>query len=182
MRQLELEAHRSERGGEGFVFGEGCPDATLMIVGEAPGPEEERKGRPFVGRAGELLNHLLGEAGIRREDVWITNIVKRYPTRVVDGRLTIRPPTAAEIRADRVWLDRELSVIQPQVILCLGATSASTLIHKGFRLWAEHGKWFEMPGGIMATATFHPAYILRQRGADRERLLELARQDFAAVR
>lgn len=182
LRQLKEEALRSERGGSGFVFGEGSPAARLMIVGEAPGREEERQGRPFVGRAGQLLNCLMEEAGIRREDVWITNVVKRYPTKIVDGRATTRPPTAAEIKSDLPWLEGELAIIEPEVVLCLGTVPASLLTHKDFRLWAEHGRWFAGPGGAQAMATFHPAYILRQRGADRDRLLGIARHDFAAVK
>lgn len=182
LQQLKEEALRSERGGEGFVFGEGSPAARLVIVGEAPGPEEERQGRPFVGRAGEMLNYLLDLAGISRGETWITNVVKRHPTRIVAGRPVTRAPTAAEIKADRVWLERELAIIEPQVVLCLGGVAASAVIGKDYRLWAGHGRWFAGPAGTRATATFHPAYILRQRGADREKLVALARDDLLAVK
>lgn len=163
------------------VRGEGPQPAQLMIVGEAPGREEMRQGRPFVGRAGAMLNQLLKEVGIRREEAWITNMVKRHPVRTVGGRQVTRKPTVAEINADRCYLDRELASVRPRIVLCLGTVSANVLIHRGFLLRLEHGRWFAGPDGSRLIATFHPAYVRRPRRIDYQQLLQLAREDFRAV-
>ena len=160
-----------------YVFGEGNPHARLMLVGEAPGEQEDRAGRPFVGRAGRLLDEMLDAAGIRREDVWITNVVKRRPIRIADGRKANRAPTRAEVRACLPVLEAEIAIVQPSVIVCLGAVAASALIHPDFRLSAEHGQWFSGPRGTCTLATFHPAYILRLQGAERDEIFRLSVED-----
>lgn len=165
-----------------FVPGEGSPGARLMIVGEAPGAEEAARGKPFVGRSGQLLNRVLAEVGIAREQTWVTNLVKIRPTAEKGERIANRPPTADEMRAGQALLRREIDIIRPLVILCLGNLAARAIISKNFKMNTDHGKWCQRPDGIYATATFHPAYILRQSGPERDRLLGLFRHDLHAVR
>jgi len=182
LARLREEAELAHRNQGSFVFGEGSPYARLVIVGEAPGEEEAETGRPFVGRAGKLLDGLLAQVTIARSEVWITNVVKHRPTRAVDDRLVNRPPTAAEVRADLAWLQRELEILQPRVILCLGNLAASTLIHKNFKMTEERGRWFEGPYGSRILASYHPAFVLRRRGPEQERLLEEVRRDLHEVK
>lgn len=163
------------------VFGEGDPCSLMVIVGEGPGEREEEEGRPFVGRAGALLNTLLASVGLRRQELWITNVLKRRAVRLVDGKVKNRPPMADEVAVYREYLERELQIISPKIVLCLGNLAANTLIHRGFRMTREHGVWFPRPDGKKLMATFHPAYILRQRGSVREEVLRQAREDFAAA-
>jgi|DewCreStandDraft_5_1066085.scaffolds.fasta_scaffold00847_15 DNA polymerase len=146
------------------VTGEGNPHALLMIVGEGPGEEEDALGRPFVGRAGRLLDRLLAEVGIDRAEVWVTNIVRCRPKELVGGVVKNRPPRADEIRACSIWMNAELSFVRPRLILCLGATAAQTLYDKKFRLMEQHGQWFPGPHGTELMATLHPAWLLRQEG------------------
>ena len=141
-----------------LVFGEGPPDSALALVGEAPGREEESTGRPFIGRAGKLLDRLLHDAEIRRDDVWITNIVKWRPTR---GKAN-RTPTPPEILEGLPWLRRELEIVRPKVIVCLGNSAAGALIGKDFKLGRERGQWHTDRTGAFVSATYHPAYLLRQ--------------------
>lgn len=167
--------------GTNLVWGEGDADSSLVLVGEAPGAQEDRLGRPFVGAAGQLLDQELQLAGIPRDGVYITNIVKCRPTVYVEGRKTNRSPTAREVATWRDVLMRELEIISPAVILCLGAVAASVLIHPGFAMKAERGQWFDGPLGMRVMATFHPAFLLRaQQYGDRQSLL-LFRQDLNAV-
>ena len=167
--------------GEMVVFGEGNPLSQLVLVGEAPGAEEAAAGRPFVGAAGKLLSRMLASLSLAREDLWITNLVKERPTQTVDGRTRNRAPTAAEARADLPFLLEELTVIQPRVVVCLGNTPANSLIHPDFRMLQEHGLWFAHPLGFQITATFHPAFILRQSGPERDRLEDQMLQDLATA-
>src|SRR5437879_3309784 len=110
------------------VFGTGNPAAELMLVGEGPGEQEDEEGLPFVGRAGRLLDRLLAGAGLSREELWLTNVVKSRPVAFVGGRAKNRPPRTGEIRACAVWLDSELELVDPTVVLCVGATAAKRLI------------------------------------------------------
>lgn len=147
------------------VFGEGNPDSPLMIVGEGPGETEDKTGRPFVGRAGALLDECLRECGMARRHVFITNVVRCRPTLEEGGRLKNRPPTAEETAAcTGLWLEPTFSVIQPLVILCLGSPSANAIIQKGFKIMQDRGKFFSTKYGRYAIAGLHPAYILRQQG------------------
>ncbi len=168
--------------GRHLVFGEGNSCADLVIVGEAPGAEEEEQGRPFVGPAGRLLTRLLAEVGLTRDQVYITNVVKHRPTAVVGGRVVNRPPRAAEIRADRPWLDEELAIIRPRVILCLGNIAARTLIGPHFRFAQDRGRWFTWPDGTRLLATYHPAWVLRQVGPARDAALQTVREDLRRVK
>ncbi|RKY03863.1 uracil-DNA glycosylase [Candidatus Poribacteria bacterium] len=153
------------------VFGEGNPEAKIVFVGEGPGENEDREGRPFVGRAGRLLNQVLEEIGLKREEVWITNVIKcRACTIDKDGRVKNRPPRVGEVNACKKWLDAELKLIKPTVIVCLGNPAANLLIHKGFKMLEERGRWFESsPYAPFIMATLHPAFVLRQKGEAFER-------------
>ena len=147
------------------VFGEGNAASPLVIVGEGPGETEDKTGRPFVGRAGKLLDECLRECGILRKHVFITNVVRCRPTLEEGGRLKNRPPRADEANTClSLWLEPTLHVIQPLVILCLGAPSANTIIHKGFKMTQERGQFFPSKFARYAIAGLHPAYILRQQG------------------
>jgi uracil-DNA glycosylase len=174
LRERARDAHP----GEAFAFGEGSPDADLVVVGEAPGEEEARAGRPFVGPAGKILDELLQSVGLDRSRIWITNVVKTRPTRTVGKRVVNRAPQVGEVQADRPWLEEELQIIQPRVVLCLGNVAASALIHRDFRMNAEHGRGFQGPLEARTMATFHPAWILRQVGTERDRAMEMTRADF----
>lgn len=147
------------------VFGEGPAGARLMLVGEGPGEEEDQQARPFVGRAGQVLDGVLQEAGLRRDQVWVTNIVRCRPVRREGARPANRPPRADEIRACAAWMNTEIRLVAPQAIVCLGAVAAKALIHKNFRLTEERGRWFPGPRAIPAVATLHPSYVLRQTDA-----------------
>lgn len=146
------------------VFGEGNPNSPLVIVGEGPGEHEDATGRPFVGRAGALLDKALGEAGMARRHVYICNIVKCRASFEQNGRIRNRPPAPEEIQACSKWLDAQLTIIRPLVIVCLGAPAASAVIQKNFKISQERGKWFSCRWAPAAIAAFHPAYILRNGG------------------
>jgi uracil-DNA glycosylase family 4 len=147
------------------VFGEGNPNSPLVIVGEGPGETEDKTGRPFVGRAGKLLDECLRECGILRKHVFITNVVRCRPTLEENGRLKNRPPRADEANTCiSLWLEPTLTTIQPLVILCLGSPSANALIKKGFKMMQERGQFFPSKYARYAIAGLHPAYILRQQG------------------
>lgn len=150
------------------VFGEGNPRADLMLVGEAPGREEAESGRPFVGAAGKVLSALLNRLAIPREKIWITNTYKIRPVAERGPNLVNRPPRPSEVKAHRWILDREIEIIRPHVIVCLGSVAATALIHPNFRVKADHGCWFDGPHGSKIMATYHPSYLLRLRGPDYE--------------
>jgi DNA polymerase len=150
------------------VFGEGNPKSPLVLVGEGPGEQEDLTGRPFVGPAGKLLDRALLDNGLSREDVYICNIVKCRAADWRDGRLYNRVPSAEEVSACSQWLDIQLRLLEPRVILCLGAPSASHIIHKNFQITKERGKVFPCRYGALALATVHPAFVLRQGGQNDE--------------
>jgi uracil-DNA glycosylase family 4 len=164
------------------VFGEGNPNAPLMLIGEGPGQNEDATGRPFVGRAGVLLDQCLRENGITRKHIYICNIVRCRPVLIEAGQYRNRPPTPEEQNACFPWLMQTIEIVQPLVILCLGATPANVIIRRGFRIMQERGQWFESRFARYAMAALHPAYILRQQGeaydASRRSLVE----DIAAAR
>lgn len=124
------------------VFGEGDPHSPMAIVGEGPGEREEQEGRPFVGRAGQLLDKILTNVGLRRDEIWLTNVLKRRASEVVDGRVKNRLPRASELAVYKELLDRELKIVSPKLILCLGNLAANVLIHRNFRMTREHGQWY----------------------------------------
>jgi len=156
------------------VFGEGAADAEVMFVGEQPGDQEDRQGRPFVGPAGRLLDEALDEAGIDRRTTYVTNAVKHFKWEARGKRRIHAKPSSAEQTACRPWLEAELAVVQPRVLVCLGATAAQSLLGKQFRVTKERGRWVESDLAEHVTATIHPSAILRQRD-DESRHAELAR-------
>lgn len=167
LEQVAKEAQSCQRCGlaerrNHVVFGEGDPHSPLMLVGEGPGEMEDRLGRPFVGRAGQLLDKAIAEAGLSRELVYIANTVKCRAADWQTGKPVNRPPTDLEIEACRHWLHLQIELIKPLVILCIGAPSAKTLIKKEFKITQERGRFFECSLARAALATLHPSYILRQ--------------------
>ncbi|MDH5203983.1 MAG: uracil-DNA glycosylase [Nitrospirota bacterium] len=148
-RRCKLEKDRTH-----IVFGEGNPYSRLMFIGEAPGKEEDLQARPFVGDAGMLLTRLIEKMGFKREDVYIANIVKCRPP-------MNRDPEKDEIEQCRIFVERQLEIIHPEVIICLGRISAQTLIgNPGLKITAIRGKFFDY-NGIPLMPTFHPAYLIR---------------------
>ncbi len=164
------------------VYGEGNPLAALMVVGEGPGETEDRQGRPFVGRAGELLDRMLGAIGLPREDVFICNTVKCRPTLEDGGRLRNRAPTPFEMTNCRPFLDEQIEIIEPRIILALGAPAAKSFLGDQFSITRQRGQWFEGPRHTPLIATFHPAYILRQTGGELNAVKRLVWDDLKAVR
>jgi len=143
------------------VFGEGPKTAHLVLIGEQPGDQEDLQGRPFVGPAGRLLDEALAEAGIPRDDVYVTNAVKHFNWEPRGTRRLHKKPSSRELGACRPWLDAELSVIEPEGIICLGATAAQALLGRDFRITAHRGERIERDGGAWLMATWHPSAILR---------------------
>jgi len=143
------------------VFGEGSSDSQVMLVGEQPGDREDRDGRPFVGPAGKLLDRALEEAGIDRRKVYVTNVVKHFKFEPRGKRRIHKKPAADEIATCRPWLDTEIRVVNPRVIVCLGATAAQALLGRTFRLTHHRGEFVESPLAPLVTATVHPSSVLR---------------------
>lgn len=146
------------------VFGEGNPNAPLMIVGEGPGEREDATGRPFVGRAGVLLDECLAQNDLTRRHVYIANIVKCRACNVSGARKSNRPPTPSEAELCTPWLMKQFEIVKPLVLLCLGSPAANALIHRNFKIMQERGRFFESEHARWAIAALHPAYILRQGG------------------
>lgn len=147
------------------VFGEGLKRARLMLVGEMPGNDEDLTGEPFVGPAGRILNRALDEAHIDRRDAYVTNVVKHFKWEPRGKRRLHKTPNASEVNACRPWFEAELAVIQPDVLVCLGATAAKALLGPGFRVSSEHGRFVESGLAPHVTATGHPSAVLRQRSS-----------------
>jgi DNA polymerase len=143
------------------VFGEGAEHAEVMFVGEQPGDREDREGKPFVGPAGRVLDEALAEAGIDRSRVYITNAVKHFKWKPQGKRRLHQKPNAAEINACRQWLDAEIAVVKPQLLVPLGATAAQALLGRDFRVSVQRGQRIERPGLPPMVATVHPSSILR---------------------
>jgi uracil-DNA glycosylase family protein len=143
------------------VFGEGSRDATVVFVGEQPGNEEDLAGKPFVGPAGKLLDKALVEAGIQRDEVYVTNAVKHFKWESKGKRRIHKKPGAREITACRPWLDAELEVLKPQVLVCLGATAAQALLGKTFLVSKQRGELIQSVLAPNVMATVHPSSILR---------------------
>ena len=151
------------------VFGDGDPSAEVMFLGEQPGDREDRAGEPFVGPAGRVLDEGLEEAGIDRSHVYITNVVKHFKWKAAGKRRIHQKPNAEEITACRPWLDAELALVQPSVLVCLGATAGQAVLGSSFRVTRQRGTWVESPLAPRVTATAHPSSILRaQDDAARE--------------
>jgi DNA polymerase len=155
------------------VFGEGAADARVVLVGEQPGDQEDRAGRPFVGPAGRVLDEALELAGIDRDAAYVTNAVKHFKWQARGKRRIHAKPSWSEQTACRPWLEAELAVVKPAVLVCLGATAAQSLLGKQFRVTRERGHWVESDLAEHVTATIHPSAILRQRD-DESRHAEMA--------
>lgn len=151
------------------VFGEGRVRARMMLVGEMPGDREDRAGRPFVGPAGRILDEALEGAGIERGETYVTNVVKHFKWEPRGRRRLHRTPTAAEIRACRPWLDAEIELVRPAILVCLGATAARAVLGRDFLVSRERGRLLESSLAPLATATVHPSSLLRVREPDARR-------------
>ena len=149
------------RTGTQTVFGEGRKAARLFLVGEQPGDREDEIGRPFVGPAGRLLDEALAEAGIERDDAYLTNVVKHFKWQARGKRRIHQKPNASEIAACRPWVEAELSVVSPRVLVCLGATAAQALLGPSVRVTRDRGRPLESAYAPLAFATVHPSSILR---------------------
>src|SRR5437763_2451135 len=145
------------------VFGEGAARASVMLVGEQPGDQEDKAGRPFVGPAGRVLDEALEAAGIDRGSTYVTNAVKHFKWEARGKRRIHAKPSWTEQAACRPWLEAELAVVRPRVLVCLGATAAQSLLGKQFRVTKERGTWVDSELAERVTATIHPSAILRQR-------------------
>ena len=143
------------------VFGDGRPEAKVLFVGEQPGNDEDLQGKPFVGPAGKLLDRCLVEAGIDRDQVYVTNAVKHFKWEPRGKRRLHKKPSAREIAACRPWLEAEIQVIEPRVIVALGATAAQTLLGKDFRVTQQRGELIPSPLAPHVLATVHPSSLLR---------------------
>ena len=149
------------RRGTQTVFGEGRRDARVMMVGEQPGNDEDLAGQPFVGPAGKLLDRALAAAGIDRGDVYVTNVVKHFKWEPRGKRRIHAKPNQVEIAACLPWLQAELDVVEPEAVVCLGATAAQALLGPRFRVTRERGTWVKAPWAERVLATVHPSAILR---------------------
>jgi uracil-DNA glycosylase len=143
------------------VFGAGDPHARVMLVGEQPGDEEDKKGLPFVGPAGRLLDRALEAAGVDREHIYITNAVKHFKWQLRGKRRLHKTPAQREIDACHQWIEGEIAAVQPRVIVALGATAAKALIGPGFKVSVQRGRFVESPLAPHVFATFHPSALLR---------------------
>jgi DNA polymerase len=143
------------------VLGEGPAGARVLFIGEQPGSEEDLKGRPFVGPSGKLLDRTLEEAGIDRTQVYVTNAVKHFKFEERGKRRIHKKPSASEVNACRPWLETEVNLIRPRVIVCLGATATQAVLGRAHRLTQERGHFVEHDWAASVTATVHPSAILR---------------------
>ena len=164
------------------VYGEGDPCAELMVIGEGPGETEDLLGRPFVGRAGQLLDKMLNAIGFAREDVYICNTVKCRPTEPGPRGPKNRAPSLDEMANCRPFLDEQIEIIQPRVIMALGAPAAKSFLGRDFQITKMRGRWYDGPSGIPLMVTFHPAYVLRQTGGELTAVKRLVWADLKAVR
>ncbi len=155
------------------VFGIGPVPAPLMMMGEQPGDREDREGRPFVGPAGALLGRASRDAGVELDDVYVTNAVKHFKWER-SGKVRLhKTPNAGEVRACRQWWERELALVEPRVLCCLGATAAQAVLGRSFRITRDRGSFVQLEGhGVDVVATFHPSAVLRARDGDREVMYE----------
>ena len=162
------------------VFGEGRRSARVMLVGEQPGDQEDRAGTPFVGPAGQLLDRALDEAGIDRTETYVTNAVKHFKWKARGKRRIHDKPSWSEQLACRPWLDAELAVVKPEVLILLGATAAQTLLGRSFRVTRDRGRLPQSELAKTVIATIHPSAILRSR--DRDEMFSGLVDDLALAR
>jgi DNA polymerase len=155
------------------VFGAGPSHADVMLVGEQPGDAEDRAGSPFVGPAGRILDEALARAGIDRSGTYVTNVVKHFKWEPRGKRRLHSKPNQVEIAACRRWLEAEVAVVQPRVLVCLGATAAQAILGRGYRVTIDHGKPVASALAPHVVATVHPSSILRAQGQEeRHRAIE----------
>ena len=164
------------------VFGAGDPHARVMLVGEQPGDEEDKKGLPFVGPAGRLLDRALEAAGVERAHLYVTNAVKHFKWQLRGKRRLHKTPAQREIDACHQWLEGEIQAVRPHVIVALGATAAKALIGPQFKVSVDRGRFVESPLARHVFATFHPSALLRLReGEEKEAALEQLAKDLKLI-
>ncbi len=165
------------------VFGEGDEHARIMLVGEQPGDEEDRKGRPFVGPAGRLLDRALEAAGVPRESLYVTNAVKHFKWQLRGKRRLHKTPAQREIDACHQWLEGEIAALRPSVIVAMGATAGRALFGPQFRVSAMRGRPIDSPLAPLAFATLHPSALLRLRDAgEKQRAFDEFVKDLSLIR
>jgi uracil-DNA glycosylase family protein len=159
------------------VFGEGSSKGRVMLVGEQPGDQEDIQGHPFVGPAGKVLDQALAAAGIDRKETYVTNAVKHFKWEPRGKRRIHKKPNSMEITACKPWIEAEIEVLQPAVIVCLGATAAQALLGRQFKVSTQRGVWIPSPLAPFVMATVHPSSLLRApddetRRREMERFIE----------
>jgi uracil-DNA glycosylase family protein len=164
------------------VFGEGRKAARVVLIGEQPGDREDIEGHPFVGPAGRILDQALERAGIERGDAYITNVVKHFKWTPKGKRRIHQQPRAEEIKACAPWLEAELEVVGPEVMVCLGATAVRAVIGSKARVMKDHGQFLESKLGPTAVPTLHPSAILRADPEDRDDAMGMLVGDLSRVR
>jgi uracil-DNA glycosylase len=170
------------KGGTQTVFGEGLKRARLMLIGEQPGDREDIEGHPFVGPAGRILDKALEHAKIERGDAYVTNVVKHFKWKPKGKRRIHQTPRAEEIKACAPWLEAELDVVDPEVLVCLGATAVKAVIGSKARVMKDHGQFLDSRLGRPAMPTLHPSAILRAEDEDREDAMAMLVGDLSGVR
>jgi uracil-DNA glycosylase family protein len=164
------------------VFGEGLKRARVMLVGEQPGDREDLEGRPFVGPAGRILDQALQEAEIDRGDAYVTNVVKHFKWTSRGKRRIHQTPKAEEIKACAPWVESEIEVVDPEVLVCLGATAVKAVMGPKYRVMKDHGRFVTSELGRLTTATLHPSVVLRANDVDREGAMRMVVDDLRKVR
>lgn len=163
------------------VFGDGPAKARAVFVGEQPGDQEDRAGKPFVGPAGRLLDQAMEASGIVRSEVYVTNAVKHFKWEPAGKRRLHKKPNAREVAACRPWLDAELAVLRPDVVVALGATAAQSLMGPAFRITQRRGQRLDVPWAGAFVATMHPSAILRMRSPERDQAMKDLISDLKVV-
>ncbi len=164
------------------VFGKGPTDARIVMVGEQPGDQEDRQGVPFVGPAGEVFDRALAEVGIARERLYVTNAVKHFKFVRRGPRRIHQTPAAADLAACRPWIEAELGLVRPEILVCLGATASRALLGPAFRIMRDRGRWVDSPWAPRTIATLHPSAVLRgEDEAAQGRLYAMLRDDLRLV-
>ena len=164
------------------VFGEGLMRARLMLIGEQPGDREDIEAHPFVGPAGRILDEALDKAGIERADAYVTNVVKHFKWTPKGKRRIHQAPRAEEIKACAPWLEAELDVVDPELMVCLGATAVRAVIGSKARVMKDHGELWESKLGRTAMPTLHPSAILRADPEDRDDAMAMLVGDLGVAR
>jgi DNA polymerase len=164
------------------VFGKGPADARVVLVGEQPGDQEDRQGAPFVGPAGEVFDRALAEVDLPRERLYVTNAVKHFKFVPRGKRRIHQTPAAADIAACRPWIEAELALVDPEILVCLGATASRALLGPSFRLMRDHGRFVDSRWARRTIATIHPSAVLRgEDEASQGRLYAMLRDDLRLV-